>query len=119
MGRILWKPLLARERHQHLCLRLGGWSFPAELMQASSKAQGHSQAEGVRQLPGETQRFVAPLQGLVWIPKEPQGPGSIHLARHARILSIYEGMGVVGLRVIEGNTPLRVRAGRAAFSLAI
>ena len=34
---------------------------------------GQSQAKGMRQLLGQGERFVAPLQGLVRIAKKPQG----------------------------------------------
>ena len=54
--------------------------LPAELMEQGRKVQSRRQAEGVRQLPGQRQRLVAPLQGLVWIAQQPQGHGGIGAA---------------------------------------
>src|SRR4029450_9405058 len=71
-----------------------------------SKEQGVSQAKGVRQFPGQRQRLVGPLQGLVGIAKKPQGHSSIGSAYHPRVLPIAEGMSPVPPEVVE-MYPLR------------
>ena len=48
------KPLLVRERNQCLGLLLSCLLLPAELMERGGDAQGPSQAEGVRQLLGQS-----------------------------------------------------------------
>jgi hypothetical protein len=55
------KPLLRGEFYERLGLRLGGLSFSTVLMEKRSKVQGKSEAKGMRQLSGETQRLSASL----------------------------------------------------------
>ena len=74
-------------------------------MEPGSKDQGKSQAKGVRQLLGQGECLVAPLQGLVWIAKIPQGPGCKGEASHPRVLPVEEGQGAVLLGIVEGNRP--------------
>ena len=70
----------------------------------------------MRQLLGQGERLVAPLQGLVRIAKKPQGQGRIGEASHPGVMPVEEGMGAVLLGVVEGNALLQVRAGRGKLS---
>ena len=85
-------------------------------MEPGSKVQGKSQAKGVRQLLGQGERLVAPLQGLVRIAKKPQGQGCIGEASHPRVMPVQEGMGAVLLGVVEGNPLLQVLSGWSKLS---
>jgi hypothetical protein len=78
----------------------------AELMEPGRKEQGVSQAEGMRHLPGQRQRRVTPLQGLVRIAQPPQGHGGVGMALHPGVRPVADGMGMVLLVVVEGG-PLR------------
>jgi hypothetical protein len=73
--------------------------------------------EGVREVLSEAEGFVTPLQGLLWITQQPQGPGRIGEARHLRILSIQRDQVTVLLGVIERDALLQVRAGRGQRAL--
>ena len=74
-------PLLGREGDGGLGPLVRQAPFAAELRDPGCQEQGKSQAEGVRQLRGQPQGLVAPLQGLLWIAQPPQVRGAI--ARHA------------------------------------
>src|SRR5262245_19674420 len=69
------KPLLRCERSERVCVLLCEWQFPAEAMECSSVGEGSSQGETVRERVRARERFLAPLQRLVWIAKIPQNPG--------------------------------------------
>ena len=71
------KTMFDREGDEGLGLCLGCLSLAAIETEQRCKVQGKSAAKRVRQLLGEAERLVAPLQGLVWIPKKPQDPGCI------------------------------------------
>src|SRR5215475_6937219 len=66
------KTLFNREGDEGLGLGLGYSSLAAVETEQHRKVQGKSAAKRVRQLLGEAERLLAPLQGLVWISKEPQ-----------------------------------------------
>ena len=70
--------------------------------------QGKSQAMGVRQLPGQGERLVAPFEGLVWIAKRPQGRGRKSQGGYSGVKSIEEGMRAVLLRVVEDQALFKV-----------
>ena len=65
------------------------------------------------ELLGKAQGLGALRAGLRGIPTQPQGPGIIDKARHARVYTaIAIGQPVVLLRIIEGNRVLQVGAGQ-------
>src|SRR5215468_9629562 len=80
-------------------------------MHNPSKVKGRGQAKGVRQLPGQRQRRVIPLQRLVRVAEQPQGPGRIAIAIHPRVTYIQKGVGAMLSGVIEGHALLLVRSG--------
>jgi hypothetical protein len=86
-------------------------------MECARPLEGHRLREGVREFLREAEGFVAPLQGLRWIPEQPQGPGRIREARHLGILSIERNHVTVLLGVIDGEALLQVRAGRGQHAL--
>ena len=65
------KTLFNREGDEGLGLCLGYLSLAAVETEQRRKVQGKSAAKRVRQLLGEAERLLAPLEGLVWIPKQP------------------------------------------------
>src|SRR5713226_8984447 len=69
------KSLLSTEGNRSLGPLLGRLSLPAALVELGSDGQGKSQAKGVRQLLGQSECLVAPLQRLVRIAKLPQDQG--------------------------------------------
>ena len=71
------KTLFNREGNEGLGLCLGCLSLAAVETEQRRKVQGKSEAKRVRQSLGEAKRLLAPLQSLVWIPKQPQDPGCI------------------------------------------
>src|SRR3982074_1889596 len=73
----VWKSLIGRESYSCICQLLDRWSLPAELMKYSGKDQGQRQAQGMRQAPGQGERIVRALQGLVRIPERPKGMSSM------------------------------------------
>ena len=63
-------------------------------------------ALGVSQCPGQGQRVLASLQGLVRIAQRPEGKGRMVAAMQPRIeSSIEEGQGMVSLGIVEGYPP--------------
>jgi hypothetical protein len=108
--------VLAREREELLGPLLGQLLLPAELMEDSGKEQSDCQAIYVSQLPGQRQRLVAPMQGLVWIAQPPQGHAGIGSAHHPGVQPVVESMGPVLQGNVEGD-PLRImRLGRSELS---
>ena len=81
-------------------------------MEHGSKAQGKTQAKGVRTLLRQGHRLVAPRQPLVRIAKIPQRPGGIAAANHASVVPIEERRGAVLLGVVEGYPLCKVRVRR-------
>ena len=69
------KSLLSREGNDGLCPRLGGLHLPAELMERGRIVERKSEALGVRLRLGQGECLVAPCDGLIRIPKQPQRPG--------------------------------------------
>src|SRR5262249_30884041 len=105
------KPLLGPEGYGCLCPLLRQAPFPAEVMEPGRKGQGKFHAKGVRQLPGQRQRFVASLQGLVWIAEPPESQGGIGSAMHSGVLPVAEGMRTVPLAVVKGHLLLEMGLG--------
>src|SRR5262245_46129361 len=68
----------------------------------------------MRQFLGQGQRFLTPLQSLVWITKVPKSPGRVGEAHDYRIL--HAGKGTTLLRAVEGYSLLQVLSGRGQFS---
>src|SRR5262249_43751644 len=87
----LFKSPFNRECNGCLCPLLGQLLLPAELMKPGGKVQRSSQAEGVRELLGQRESLVAPLQGLIWIAQMPQGKGCKVQAHHLRGDPVVEG----------------------------
>ena len=50
-------------------------ALTAEMSEQTGNTQGKAQGEGVIQLLSQVKRLLTPLQGLIRIAKEPQGPG--------------------------------------------
>jgi len=72
---------------------------------------------GMRQRPGQGKRLLTPLEGLVWVAKQPQGKGCKAPAAYPGIMpAIEKGMRAVLLEVVEGHTLLCVLASRGYFS---
>ena len=66
---------------------------------------------GMRQRPGQGERLLTPLVGLVWVAKQPQGKGCKAPAAYPGIMpAIEKGMGAVLLEVVEGQALLCVLA---------
>ena len=80
--------------------------LPAVADGARQQRSGEAQAKGVRQLLGQGECFVAPLQGLVRIAKKPQTQAATDPARHPRVQPVDEGQRAVLLGIIEGNALL-------------
>ncbi len=61
------------------------------------------------QLLGQCQRRVQPLKGLVGAAQKPKPDGCFGQGTHPRVVPpIQERLGVVSLRVVEGETLLRI-----------
>src|SRR5712692_8538795 len=85
-------------------------------MELGSKDQGCSQTRGVRQILGQDNRLVAPLQGLVRMAKQPQGPGRIEPAAHPGVMPAVENsMRAMLLGVVKGYALLCVCTSRDQF----
>src|SRR5712692_8412590 len=86
-------------------------------MEYGSMTQGPSQAKGVRQLLGQGDRRVAPLQGLVWIAEIPQSNGCMSQATHSGVLyGSTVSMRSVPLRVVKSNPLFKVLSARGKLS---
>src|SRR5467141_1552208 len=85
------EPLLPREGYGYLCPRLGRFTLPPELMDPGGKVEGIRQAERMRELLGQGQRLMAPLEGLVWIPQQPERSGHIGEEKHAKVIPKAKG----------------------------
>ncbi len=105
------KPLLGRERDDGLGACLGQLRLPPKLMELGGKHQGVRQAMGVRHLLGQGKRLLASLAGLIRIAQIPQDPGQKRKPTYARVQPIQIGMGVMLLRIIEGQHLLQVGTG--------
>ena len=88
-------------------------------MQHGRIIQGSRQAEGVRQLLGQRDRFVAPREGLFRIAELPEGPGDIGAAPHPQVHAITEGQMMVLLAIIERQPLLQVRSTRGQLSKVV
>src|SRR5262249_60520670 len=66
------KPLVARERHGHLCLLLYCLPLAAQLMEHRRKGMGIREAGRMSELMGQGERFLVLLQGLIRIAERPQ-----------------------------------------------
>src|SRR5713226_6653618 len=71
------KSLLGTEGNGCFCPLLGRLVLSTELMERGRKVESKSQAKRVRQLPGEGQHIVIPLQGLIRIAKTPRRPSRV------------------------------------------
>jgi hypothetical protein len=85
-------------------------------MEPSSTGESMSQAVEVRQLPGEGECPLAPLQGLLWVAQIPEDPGGVGVGIHPKVIPLPEGLGAVMLGVVEGNRLLLVGAGPSEVS---
>src|SRR5262249_28384772 len=106
------EPLLPREGYGYLCLRLGCLTLPPELMDHGSRVEGIRQAERMRELLGQGQRLMAPLEGLIRIPQQPERSGHIGEEKHAKVIPKAKGQRAVLLGIIEGEALLQMRLSR-------
>src|SRR5262249_44241669 len=109
------KPVLAREPECCLGLLVGALPLPTAPMDLSGNDQGHRHTGRVRQLAGQGQRLVAPLQGLVRIAKAPQDLGETPKTKDPLMGLSEEALGAALLGVVEGDALLQMRAGSVQF----
>ena len=88
---------------------LGGLPLLAVLKDDGGEVQRKGQAERMRQLPGQRQRLMRPLQGIVWIAERPQGSGQRGQAHHAGILAVEDGTRLGLTRIAQRDSLLQVR----------
>jgi hypothetical protein len=93
--------LLVCQRDGRLGCCLGVLGFSPELIEPRRHVQGPRQGVGVRDLPGQGERLLALVQGLVGIAQRPEDERPIRAAEDARVPAIQHGMAVVLLRIIE------------------
>src|SRR5215813_12383219 len=108
--------MLACEPERCLSLLVGTLPLPTAPMDLSGKEQGRGHTGWVRQLAGQGQRLVAPLQGLVRIAKRPQDLGETPEANNALVGLREEALGAVLRDIVEGDALLQVWAGSVPFS---
>jgi hypothetical protein len=60
-------------------------------MDPGGKVESIRQAERMRELLGQGQRLMAPLEGLVWIPQQPERSGHIGEEKHAKVIPKAKG----------------------------
>jgi hypothetical protein len=77
------------------------------------KEQGLRKGKGVQEPLGVRESCLAPLPCLVRIPQQPQAPSAEEAAGDARVLAVAQGVGTHLLRVIQGQSVLRVGEGEA------
>ena len=85
-------------------------------MEHGREEQGESETLGVRKLPGEGQRRVPPLQGLIRSAKAPQSLAHMAQTGHSSIVPVAEDMGAMLLRIVERNRLFEVGAGWGELS---
>src|SRR5215510_8280696 len=86
-------------------------------MQEGRTVQRPRQGIRVLQVLGQCQRLVYPLQGLIRIAQEPQGPPGISQAPYSRVyIPVAKRQGMVLMRVVDANALLEmgVRLGERA-----
>ena len=91
-----------------LTVRKRGLWLVAMPMQDGSPTQGPHQAVRMLDLPGQGERSLAPLQGLVWIAEVPEGLRRIDQARHPRVLLHQGDLGTMELRFIDRHPEFRM-----------
>src|SRR5262252_1061978 len=80
-------------------------------MEHAGKVEPGGQAWGMSQFPGEGEGFMAPLAGLIWIAKHPQGQAQPGQTYHPSVMPVEEGMGAVLGRIIERQSLFEVGSG--------
>ena len=107
--------MLARQPERCLGLLVGALLLPTAPMDHSGKEQGSRHTGRVRQLAGQGQRLVTPLQGLVRIAKRPQDLGETAEAKDPLMGLGEEALGAVLRGGVEGDALLQMRAGSDPF----
>src|SRR5215813_3563840 len=87
-------------------------------MEPASIGQRYRQADGVRQLPGEGQRLLHALPGLLWIAEPPEGYCQDAARTDPTVLAITEGMSAMRRRRVERDALLEMHAGCGQVSEA-
>ena len=108
--------MFGREPDQCLCLLLDCLPLLSLLTDSEGSNRSLSQAKGMRQFPGQGERFLTPLERLVRIAQGSQGPGRIAQAGHPWVLAGAGGMEMAPLGVIEGHGLLQVGSGLGQLS---
>src|SRR5882724_7241474 len=80
-------------------------------MEHGRTAKRIHEAERVRQLSREDERFVAALEGLIRKAQRPQDAPRKRQASHTGVLNSPKGQGAVLIGIIEGNPLLQVCSG--------
>src|SRR4030095_4255917 len=83
-------------------------------MDCSTTSQSITEAIGMRQLVGQSQRVVASLLGLVWIAQKPQGNGRMGEAGHLWVMQDKSGAPLLG--IVENNPFFQVLSGQSKLS---
>jgi hypothetical protein len=91
---------------------MGELGLPTEPVDSRGKGEGKRQRIGVRRLPGQGERRLAPLLGLLRIAQQPQTPGRIaEEGDHPLDSPTHKGLEAGGLGGAEGGALLQVRTG--------
>src|SRR5262249_44085307 len=104
--------LLAGERARRLGSHLRRLSLSSELMGQSGKGERIRQAEGMREVLSHRHRLMALLEGLIWIPEQPERAHHVGEEKHAKINTKAQDQRAVLLGIIEGDALLELRLGR-------
>src|SRR5262249_46188017 len=115
MCQVRRKPLFSTQSNQCLGQLLDFLLLPAHLIEEGNTVQSNSQTKRVRQLLGQSERFLAPLQGLVWVAKMTLGHGGLGLGGD-RCVHCTSDMGIVLLGIVERKALLLVCAGLGKLS---
>src|SRR5882762_9648511 len=105
------EPLLPCEGYGCLCPRLGRLPLPPELMDPGGKGEGIRQAERMREILGQGQCLLAPPEGLVRIPKQPERSSHIGEEKHTKVNLKAQGQRAVLWGIVEGEALLQVLFG--------
>src|SRR4029453_10360443 len=77
-------------------------ALPAQVMRHGSPVQGEGETQGMGELLGQSQGRLDTSHRLVWVPEEPEGRRSEHMATHPGVVPAVErGMGAMPLWFIE------------------